>query len=259
MTAAQSGFGPGFDRTWRARFERFGRSYPGDAEVSGWSPVGLAARLRAFEAVVPRLALAPGSRVLDLGCGAGTYVRVLARLGFRPIGVDYSLPSLGRAVAADPGGRGRYLGADAYGLPFRPEVFDLVVAIGVLQAMGEPERALDEIARVVRPGGCVVLEALSQVGVAARLKRLLDGARGTPPRVRTYDPGMVATELEGRGLVLVDRIPLCLPPRGLPGSARLAGTAALPRALRRWEGLGRALAHTFLLAARRRQDPETTT
>lgn len=232
-----------FESEWRTRFERFARKHADDASVSGWSPAGLGQRVRSFGKVLDALQLPARAVTLDLGCGAGTYVRLLAGLGHRAIGLDYSLPSLARAADADPDGAGRYVSGEAYALPVASDAFDLVVCIGVLQALESPERALDEIVRVVRPGGALVIETLNGRGAVARAWH--------PPRVRTYDPREVCRWLEDRGLHVVKVTPLCLPPRAMPGLGRLLGSHAMGRALEGSRRLAELAAHTFLFGARK--------
>jgi SAM-dependent methyltransferase len=232
-----------FESEWRTRFERFARKHADDASVSGWSPTGLEHRLRSFGNMLGALRLPARARALDLGCGAGTYVRLLAGLGHRPIGLDYSLPSLARAAEADPDGAGRYVSGEAYALPVASAAFDLVVCIGVLQALESPERALDEIVRVVKPGGALVVETLNGRGAVARAWH--------PPRVRTYDPREACRWLEDRGLEVVQVTPLCLPPRAMPGLGRLLGSRPMERALAGSRRLAELAAHTFLFGARK--------
>ena len=233
------------DAEWRARFERFGRTYAEEHEVSGWSPEGLTRRFRLFGQVVGALALAPRARTLELGCGAGTYVRYLAGQGHRVIGMDYSLPSLRRAVDADPGQAGHYLAADGYALPFAGGAFDLAVCIGVLQALSEPERLLDEIARVLRPQGLVVVEALNALEVPAVLRRLIEKLRGRPPRVRCHAPSQVVAWLERRGIRPVRRVGVYLPPPRVPRLGRLLDWPGTVRLLEGIPGAALAGSHAF--------------
>jgi SAM-dependent methyltransferase len=212
---------PRFDAEWRARFERFGRCHHEDHAVSGWSAEGLARRLKVFGALVGELPLEKGSRVLELGCGAGTYVRYLTGLGHHVVGVDYAFPSLERATAADQRRLGRYVAADGYELPFAPACFDLVVCVGVLQALSRPERLIDEIAGVLRPHGLVVVEVLNAFGpgrVSRRLRAAL-GRRGG--RVRFFRPSHVARWLAQRDIMLTRRIAVHLPPRRYPALGRV--------------------------------------
>ncbi len=241
-----------FDAVWRERFERFGRIYADEAEISGWSDLGLRRRVAIFSSLLPGLALPPEAAVLDLGCGGGTYVRLLAGLGHRAVGLDYSLPSLARAVDADPGLKGRYVAGGAYALPFAEGAFDLVVSIGVLQAIDSPERALDEMIRVLTPGGTLVVEALNDRAVLTRARTLGERLRGVPARVRAYASREVRAWLSARGLRLVRQAGIFLPPRQLPGLIRLVDLRAVSRALETRPALAEAAAHSFLFVARRR-------
>ena len=240
-----------FEDEWRARFERFARTHSSEAHVSGWSESGLERRVQLFRSLVPAASPGPTPAALELGCGAGTYVRILAGLGYRAIGLDYSLPSLGRALAADPGRKGHYLAGDAYALPGRSGQMDLVVSIGVMQALSQPERALAEMARVLRPGGTLVLEALSSRGLVARARRLHARLRRLPPRVLTHDPEIVARWLRDHGFTVQARIPLCLPPRRLPGLGRVLDAAPVRWAVRSSPIVGAALGHAIWFVCRR--------
>jgi len=242
----------GFEQQWRERFERFARGSEDDAQISGWSPTGLRRRLAAFGALVPSLDIPGSACVLDLGCGGGTYVRYLAGLGHRAIGLDYSLPSLERARAADPGPKGLYLAGEAYALPFGTASFDLVVSIGVLQTLGEPERALVEMARVLRPGGALVVEALNRRALVSRAQNVVARARREPERVRHLDPEAVLEWLARHGLEPLRRTGIYLPPRRLVALDRLLGAGPAARALDRSRRLSDLTAHAFLFTARRR-------
>jgi len=224
-----------FEAEWRARFERFARTHTDEAAISGWSHLGLRRRVAVFSRMLSSLGLPASPRALDLGCGGGTYVRLLAGLGHRTVGRDYSVPSL-----------------EAYGLPFRDGTFDLVVSIGVLQALAQPERVLDEIARVLRPGGALVIEALNRKALVARGRRLAETVRRQPPRVLAWDPAEVGAWLDRHGLDLVERDGIYLPPRGLPALDRLLGGDRGGVAFDRHPRMAALAAHGFLFAARRR-------
>jgi hypothetical protein len=116
-----------FDAEWRARFERFGQAYTEEHEVSGWSAEGLARRLRLFGRVLSQLSLPQHADILELGCGAGTYVRYLraGRSGGRRGPHAGTWAARSRRIPA-----GRASAGDGYDLPFRPASFDLVVCIG---------------------------------------------------------------------------------------------------------------------------------
>ena len=241
-----------FEEEWRARFERFARKHGDEATVSGWSESGLRRRVRCFCSLVPAAASGPSPVALELGCGAGTYVRLLAGLGYRAIGLDYSLPSLDRARAADPSDQGHYLAGEAYRLPCRTGTVDLVVSIGVLQALARPERAIAEIARVLRPGGTLLLETLNRRSLAARAARVRDRLRRLPPRVLAHDPVQVASWLDAADLEVLAGIPVCVPPRRLPAVEWLLDTAVVTRVVAKSSAVNGLLAHAVWFRCRRR-------
>jgi SAM-dependent methyltransferase len=240
-----------FEDEWRARFERFARKHSDDASVSGWSASGLRRRIRYFRSLVPAATDGSHPVALEVGCGAGTYVRLLAGLGYRAIGLDYSLTSLGRARFADPGDKGHYVAGEAYRLPCRPRSVDVVICIGVLQALAHPEAAVAEIARVLRPGGKLLLEALNGRSLAARVGRIEARLRRLPPRVLTYDPAKVDGWLATAGLEVEARIAIWLPPRRLPGIERVFDAPALQHVVAASPVLSGLLAHAVWFHCRR--------
>jgi SAM-dependent methyltransferase len=240
-----------FEAEWRARFERFAQTFDDEPRISGWSDVGLRRRVAAFSALVPALGLPERGRTLELGCGGGTYVRLLAGLGYRTVGLDYSVPSLQRAMAADPGRKGMYLAGEAYDLPFPTAAFDLVVSIGVLQALSEPARAIMEMSRVLRPGGALVVEALNARGAVALAHRAVARLSGWPTRVRAYPPGHVRRWLADAGLGIVRQPALRLPPRQAPWLEGVLESRPVRAVLDAVPPLGNATSHSFLFVARR--------
>lgn len=97
----------------------------------------------------------PGCRVLEVGCGGGALMRSLSAMGCRVVGVDISEEAVRLAERA--GGGCRALKADAARLPFEDRSFDRVVAHHLIEHLVEPEKALQEWARVLVEGGLLVL------------------------------------------------------------------------------------------------------
>jgi SAM-dependent methyltransferase len=121
---------------------------------------------------IDQLALRPGPRALDLGCGAGFMTVALAQRGFSVDAVD-SVPAMialtRRHAAAFAASVSPSVG-DACSLRFDDGMFDLVVALGLIPWLDRPELAIREMARVTRPGGHVLVTADNLL----RLNHLLD-------------------------------------------------------------------------------------
>lgn len=123
---------------------------------------------------IDSLSLAPGARVLEIGCGAGHLAVALAQRGLCVHAIDSAtaMVDLTRQHAAESGVTEtlRVETGDTSSLRFADESFDLVLAIGVIPWLQWPELAVQEMARVVRSGGYVILTADNW----ARLTHLLD-------------------------------------------------------------------------------------
>ncbi len=108
------------------------------------------------------LPLAPGSTVLDLGCGEGRHViSAYVNADVTAIGVDLALPDLQTTREkfqpfAEPGHSRKHFGlasAKALQLPFADHSFDVVICSEVLEHIPDYQAALAEIQRVLKPGG----------------------------------------------------------------------------------------------------------
>jgi ubiquinone/menaquinone biosynthesis C-methylase UbiE len=115
----------------------------------------------AIEHAVARVDARPGERILDLATGTGWASRSVAQRsnGVKVIGADIADQMLdyARAAAARHELDIQYRHADAERLPFADGEFDAVVSTFGVMFAGNPEAACAEIARVVKPGGRVVL------------------------------------------------------------------------------------------------------
>jgi SAM-dependent methyltransferase len=121
---------------------------------------------------VDGLGLAHGAAALDVGCGAGLMAADLAERGLTTYGVDAS-PAMIELTKECAAARDLVVHAsvgDVYGLPYPDDTFDLSIAVGVLPWLREPDRALSELARVVRPGGHAIISCDNR----ARLKGFID-------------------------------------------------------------------------------------
>ena len=132
----------------------------------------------AFRHPIEWLAIPQGGVALDVGCGPGSVTPSLARAAGPDglaLGVDISKPMLARAVRAQAGPQTGFMLADAQQLPLRDETVDAVVSIAALQLIPDPEAALTEMGRVLRPGGRLAV-MVPTAGPAARIWRKLQMA-----------------------------------------------------------------------------------
>ncbi len=115
-------------------------------------PGGVALTERAIEICN----LAPGSRIADIGCGAGGTLEHLQRTGFyHLVGLDCSDTLLG--LAASRLGSGGLVQGRAEALPFRDQSFDALLCECVLSIVEDRVAALQEFARVLKDDGCLIL------------------------------------------------------------------------------------------------------
>ncbi len=124
------------------------------------------------------LSLSGPERVLDVGCGPGNFTRSFAGAapGGLVIGLDASRTMLARAVAQTTEDNVAYVRGDAADLPFDDAAFDAVCCFAALYLIEHPMRALDEIVRVLAPGG--------RIALLSSCNRGLLSARATTPVIR---------------------------------------------------------------------------
>ena len=125
-------------------------------------------------------------RVLDLACGPGLVAAAAVGRRALPVGLDFSSAMIELARADHPGIR--FEEGDAEVLPFADEAFDAVVANFGIHHVAEPNRALTEARRVLRPGGRVAFTSPAQ-NIAWRLLFEAISAHGDLKAADTPPPG----------------------------------------------------------------------
>lgn len=100
--------------------------------------------------------------VLDVGCGAGFLANDLAENGLRVTGLDSSGESLRVARNHDRTRSVDYVEGDALHLPFPDASFDVVTCMDFLEHVVSPARYIEEMGRVLRPGGIFVFHTFNR-------------------------------------------------------------------------------------------------
>jgi 2-polyprenyl-6-hydroxyphenyl methylase/3-demethylubiquinone-9 3-methyltransferase len=178
-------------RTDRPRNDR-PRNDPGqydDLAGEWWRPWGAFAMLHWLatsraEHIPP--AAHPGAVLVDLACGGGVMAPHAARLGYRHVGVDLNLAGL--RIAGEHGVlpvRGSVLA-----VPLADGCADVVVAGEILEHVEDDVAVLAECARLLRPGGTLVLDTIAATWLAELIAvRILERVPGgAPPGI--HDPAL---------------------------------------------------------------------
>jgi demethylmenaquinone methyltransferase / 2-methoxy-6-polyprenyl-1,4-benzoquinol methylase len=136
-------------------------------------------RLATVRAVDPQ----PGERILDIAAGTGTSTAALARSGATVVGLDFSEGMLDEARRKHSDMQ--FVHGDAERLPFGAEEFDAVSISFGLRNVNEPKVALDEMYRVLKPGGRLVIcefsrppRAILRAGYFSYLKYVMPAVAG---------------------------------------------------------------------------------
>jgi SAM-dependent methyltransferase len=113
-------------------------------------------QIPSYEEALRRVGLERGQRVLDIGCGVGAFLRLVAGRGARPYGLDASdaLAELARTRVPDADVRV----GEMENLPYEDDTFDLVTGFNSFFFANDIVAALREAGRVAKPGAAVVIQ-----------------------------------------------------------------------------------------------------
>lgn len=209
----------------------------GDADLQG---VIYQRRQAAVLEFVDAAALAAGASALEIGCGAGHLTVELVRRGLTVRALDAS-PAMVQSTTELLSERGLDGGvtvqvADAHALPFEDASFELVVAVGVIPWLHSPGAAVAEMARVLTPGGRLVVTVDNRLRLStftdpramlahSPLKHVYRRLRRRPGMAmsRLHSPRAVARLLERGGLRRLDGRTVGFGPLSLFGRPLMEG------------------------------------
>jgi ubiquinone/menaquinone biosynthesis C-methylase UbiE len=150
-------------------------------KYDAWFTTPLGAAVDAWEKDVTwRLAQpVPGEKVLDIGTGTANYLIELAAMGLDCTGLDIGLKMLlrGKRKGLQRGLNLKLVTAASEALPFPDGGFDLVLSVTAFEFFKDPARAVQEMTRVCKPGGRIVVGVLNKWSIWAARRRLLSWFR----------------------------------------------------------------------------------
>jgi len=147
-----------------------------------------------------RLGVKPGTRLLDVGCGAGQLALIAARAGARVTGCDISTNWLekARARAAAEGLNVTFEEGDAEALPYEDAQFDAVVSLIGAMFAPRPDMVAAELTRVCRPGGLIAMANWTPGGFVGQMFKAISkhiAPSGMPAPVLWGDEATVRDRL----------------------------------------------------------------
>ncbi|GAC1348588.1 MAG: class I SAM-dependent methyltransferase [Ktedonobacteraceae bacterium] len=179
------------------------------AQARNWADVPERAFIPAYEVVFNKTNVGRGTRLLDVGCGAGLAVQLAAELGAHVTGMDASAALIEIARQRVPGGDFRV--GEMEELPYPDHTFEVVSGFNSFQYAASPVNALQQARRVTKPGGRVAMvawgraqdceHAATLAAVGACLPPPPPGAEGP---FALSEPGRIEALMEQAGLTPVE-------------------------------------------------------
>jgi ubiquinone/menaquinone biosynthesis C-methylase UbiE len=129
-----------------------------------------------LEKVFELLGRPEGKLVADIGCGSGRYARGLEKLGCSVVGVDLSKGMVGRAANKGRTANSTWVQGDAQSMPLKAASVDCALMFLVVHHVPLWQDAMAEVARILKPGGMLLVVTTSRTRVRRHLIRFFRGA-----------------------------------------------------------------------------------
>jgi ubiquinone/menaquinone biosynthesis C-methylase UbiE len=143
------------------------------------TPIGQLIKTYESKLILELLEPKNGESILDAGCGTGIFSRDLLSSGAHVVGCELSMPMLLGAVRTIESHSFQWVQGDMRYLPFGAHAFDKAISVTAIEFIEDAKGAVEELFRVTRPGGCIVVATLNSLSPWAT-RRKAAGDKGHP-------------------------------------------------------------------------------
>lgn len=203
-----------------------------------WFETPMGRLIKGYESklILRMLAPRPGELILDAGCGTGIFTEDILETGVRVVGLELAFDMLRRAVTKCSGRTFQSVIGDIQRLPFADNSFNKTISITAIEFIQDARRGVEELFRVTKPGGCIVVATLNSLSPWAQ-RRKEAAQKGhplfkhaifrSPDEIKGLSPveGIVETAIhfeKNDGLEIVPKIEKLGSKKGLKTGAFLA-------------------------------------
>jgi ubiquinone/menaquinone biosynthesis C-methylase UbiE len=138
-----------------------------------WFETPMGRLIKGYESklIFRMLAPEPGELILDAGCGTGIFTEDIIETGARVVGLELAFDMLRRAVTKCSGQTFHSVIGDIQRLPFADASFNKAISITAIEFIQDARRAVEELFRVTKPGGCIVVATLNSLSPWAQRRK----------------------------------------------------------------------------------------
>jgi ubiquinone/menaquinone biosynthesis C-methylase UbiE len=135
------------------------------------TPMGRLIKDYESKLILRMLAPGPGELILDAGCGTGIFTKDILETGARVAGIELAFDMLRRAVTKCSGRTFQSVIGDIQKLPFADDSFNKAISITAIEFIQDARSAVEELFRVTKPGGCIVVATLNSLSPWAQRRK----------------------------------------------------------------------------------------
>lgn len=240
-----------YDDYRQRRYDYQAKKFEDDASILLASEHGLRRRVETFLRIFQSYVKNGKKKILDVGCGLGTYSKLLSELGHEVTGIDTSEHMIKKAIERSAGKSIIYKVGNIYSLPFDDNCFDVAICISVIPYISNEIRALREIRRTLKANGILMLETLSSVSISVPFKKLIAGkADETTPKARRYNPFKLTKVVADTGFNYIEMKGVYIFPKMLRKLDAFLETSGVFSVIDR-NPVSMLFAHSFFIIARK--------